>query len=398
MKKKVLVLGLLLLTALFFALFIPYTYETELYTPRDIPGTAQNQNPGALREVTRENSVDVISLMQGLIDLPGTIIVDVNSNNMDDAKDNLDAYRSSLAQFDRLVVILDMTQSEIDEFRKNSREELGILENLTEELDEMEELQSLQIQYQDSDDPDKYYSVTYDMEKLKEKIEAKKAELLNVTGQKIKYGTDYDLAVDGLVNSSAQISSIGSGEITEDNRSYNSSLNLTVSYLPYNYTTEEEPEPQSGDYTKPAAVVAAIAVLAGGGIYYYNKRKKRDRLPHRVRVPAPSVKLIQDFEDEELSLPAVEKDYPALILDGREAEAFRLLSKTLFYSVSGRTGIVYRPSMTNNEYLSMLPEPMRTDLIGFTSLYERVVYAPGPSDLEKKSLYAEFMKHMEAEE
>ena len=158
------------LTILFAVLLMPYTQDPEIYAINNVEEAGLFKNPIALKQISQEKTGDLQPLMQDFFDSSGTIVLNVRLKNFEDAEEDLADYRRAASQFDRLVINLDMSDSEIGEFRKNNAENIRNLEELLNDSIAFDELSRLEIQYQDADDPAKMYAITYEGEALREKI------------------------------------------------------------------------------------------------------------------------------------------------------------------------------------------------------------------------------------
>ncbi|KAF1078612.1 carboxypeptidase-like regulatory domain-containing protein [Methanogenium sp. MK-MG] len=158
------------LAILFAVLLMPYTAEPEIYAISNVEGAGIFKNPIALKQISQEKTADLQPLMQDFLGSSGTIVLNVRLNNFEDAQEDLAEYRRAASQFDRLVINLDMSESEIGEFRKNNAENIRNLEELLNDSIAFDELNRLEIQYQNEDNPEMMYSIAYEGEALREKI------------------------------------------------------------------------------------------------------------------------------------------------------------------------------------------------------------------------------------
>lgn len=158
------------LSILFAVLLMPFTEDPEIYAIAHVEEAGVFKNPIALKQISQEKSADFAPLMQEFFDTSATIVLNVRLKNFEDAEKELAEYQRMAKQFDRLVVNLDMSNSEIGEFRKNNAENMRNLEELITDSVAFDELNRLEIQYQDEKDPNKMYSIAYEGEALREKI------------------------------------------------------------------------------------------------------------------------------------------------------------------------------------------------------------------------------------
>ncbi len=147
------------------------------------------KNPIALKQISQEKTADLQPLMQDFLGSSGTIVLNVRLKNFEDAQEDLAEYRRAASQFDRLVINLDMSESEIGEFRKNNADNLRNLEELINDSVAFDELNRLEIQYQNEDNPAMMYSIAYEGgEALREKITQEFAQYQNNTAAMAKTG------------------------------------------------------------------------------------------------------------------------------------------------------------------------------------------------------------------
>ena len=174
----VIFIGLAVLVAILLA---PYTAEPEIYAISNIEEAGVFKNPIALKQISQEKTADLQPLMQDFFDTSGTIVLNVRLKNFEDAEEDLAEYRRAAKQFDHMVINLDMSESEIGEFRKNNADNLRNLEELLNDSVAFDELSQLEIQYRDADDPAKMYAIAYEGEALREKISQEFAQYKNHT-------------------------------------------------------------------------------------------------------------------------------------------------------------------------------------------------------------------------
>ncbi|MDE4909022.1 hypothetical protein L0665_10420 [Methanogenium marinum] len=188
MKKYTGPIIFIALSIIFVVLLMPFTAEPEIYSIEDVEGAGQFKNPIALKQISQEKTADLMPLMQEFIGSSGSIVLNVRLNNVEDVEENLAEYRRASKQFDNLVINLDMSESEIDEFRKNNAENLRNLEELVNDSAAFEELNHLEIQYQDENNPEKMYSIAYEGEALRQKLEQEFADYQNTSVALAKSG------------------------------------------------------------------------------------------------------------------------------------------------------------------------------------------------------------------
>lgn len=183
MKKYVALALFAGLAVLFAILIMPFMAEPEIYSIDNVKGAGQFKNPIALKQISQEKSADLMPLMQEFFDTSGTIVLNVRLKNFEDAEKDLAEYQRMAKQFDHLVVNLDMSDSEIGEFKRNNAENIRNLEELISDSAAFDDLNQLEIQYRDENDPDKMYSIAYEGEALREKIKQQYGQYLMSTAR-----------------------------------------------------------------------------------------------------------------------------------------------------------------------------------------------------------------------
>lgn len=381
MNEKWILLIFVAISILFLVLLAPYTSQPDIFSPKLIQGTEHNLNPDSLKQISSENSVEALSMMQEFIDLSETIIVNVRYKNLDNAKQELEDYKDLLQQYDNLVVNLDMTRSEIEEYRQNNHKEIENLESLVEEMEDLDKLDKLQIQYQDSDDSDIYYSITYNLQELKSNISNTKKELSDITSKKIEYSEKYELRTEELKESAAEIGYIGDIE-TASGAEIQHTSNF-ASYADFTQETmiihEEEEEKEafqlSPDTIFKTGLFAIIAILSiNTGYRYYSRKFRRGKKTDYI----PPVKILTDPRGFKSIKTPEFLDLSDLSSGRYKHKDCRMLVKYLFQTIAKKNDLNYRPSMTNREFLSLLPPD--EELEQFTRIYEKIVYIDKASD------------------
>ena len=188
-------LAIAILSVVFLLMLTPHAKSPELYTIKAHAETQYHFNPQALKLISQEKTETMLPLMQDFLDSSGTIVLDIKFKNFEDAEDDLKAYARYMKQFDNLVLNLDMSESELGDFKEQNTNNYESLRQLLEDNIDLEELNKLEIKYQDKDDPSLYYSIVYEGEALRNKIKgeyskyASNSEKMQSTAEKIELNT-----------------------------------------------------------------------------------------------------------------------------------------------------------------------------------------------------------------
>lgn len=151
-------------------LILPHTAAPALYTPKMDAETDLHDRVSVLRQATQDNSGVMLPLMEDILSSSGTLVLNKNLKDFSSAQRDLDEYLAQTRQFDNLVIRLDMSQSDLDEWRRLNAQNKDDLMALFEDTQRFSELKQLEIKYRDADNPDMLYSIMYEGEALKSKI------------------------------------------------------------------------------------------------------------------------------------------------------------------------------------------------------------------------------------
>ena len=193
----VLVLGVLLALGLFLTNPLLYSPEKDSFPSRF------HDNTGVLKLQSVNSTTDVLPLMQDLLDYSGPIVLSIRINDIEQARRDLERFSKSRGSLKNLVVKLDMSQSEMQEFSKSKDLQQQLLTDLLNSSISLNELDNLEIQYRDQNDPDMLISVQYEGDAIRKKVQEiynqYKVETGKVTAISTKFGLDTTGEESGLV-------------------------------------------------------------------------------------------------------------------------------------------------------------------------------------------------------
>lgn len=164
----ILICGVLI--AIFVTMIMPYTASPELFSLENSSVSAYHKNPLVLKQVSRESSAELLLLMQEQLEGTNTIVLNVRFRNFDEAVREFEDYSAYVKSIDHIVINLDMTESEIGEFRKEAQKNLESLAAMINDTERFDTIQELVVQYQDEDDPESLTAVIFEGEVLRRKI------------------------------------------------------------------------------------------------------------------------------------------------------------------------------------------------------------------------------------
>ena len=203
----VLVLGVL--AALGFFLTSPLLYSPE----KDTFPSPFHDNTGILKLQSVNSTTDVMPLMQDLLDYSGPIVLSIRINDIEQARRDLERFAKSRGSLKNLIVKLDMSESEMQEFSKSKDLQQQLLADLLNSSISLNELDNLEIQYRDRNDPDSLISVQYEGDAIRKKVQdlynQYKTETAKVTAISTKFGLDTTQEESGLVEFEQYVKEIG---------------------------------------------------------------------------------------------------------------------------------------------------------------------------------------------
>lgn len=112
-----------------------------------------HNNTEALKRQSLNSTDDIMPLMQELAGYSGPIILNVRLSDPEQARRDLELFYKTRGAFSNLIVKLDMTESEMQEYSKSRALQNQILSELVNSSVSLEELKKLEIQYRNADDP-----------------------------------------------------------------------------------------------------------------------------------------------------------------------------------------------------------------------------------------------------
>ena len=179
-----------------------------LYSPRIDAIADDHVNAGALTRVTGDRAERVLPLVSDLLNSPGSLILTIKANDYENVARELEEYRQLSRNLDSLVINLDMTESEIAEFRKANTENLHILTELSNGTERWEELKTLEIRYREGGDSQMLTSITYEGESLQRKIQDLYRDYLDQEDVMVKTGEKFNLDTSSYIESEREFREI----------------------------------------------------------------------------------------------------------------------------------------------------------------------------------------------
>jgi hypothetical protein len=184
----VLVLGVVLALGLSLSGPLLYTLEKDTFPSRF------HENTDVLKIKSLNSTSDIFPIFQDLIDFSGPIVLNIHIKDFDEARRLFENFAKNNIKVSNLVVSLDMSESEMEEFSKSNARQRELLQELLNQTISLDELKSLEIRYRDENRPDLIMSIQYEGEVIRRKIhelfEEYNHETENIITTSKKFGLD----------------------------------------------------------------------------------------------------------------------------------------------------------------------------------------------------------------
>jgi len=139
-----------------------------LYTAANT-STAAHVDPATVPKQSGNDADVLIPLMDDLLSETGTLTLNIKLKDFESAERDLARYAELSAKFDRLVINLDVSGTDIGEFQRNNRENLAALATLLNDTRRFDDLQRVEIDVQG--DEGQHAAVVYEGEALRQKMQ-----------------------------------------------------------------------------------------------------------------------------------------------------------------------------------------------------------------------------------
>jgi len=225
----VMVLGTLLALGLFLTGPLLYTLEKDTFPSRF------HNNTDALKQQSLNSTTDVMPLMQDLLDYSGPIVLSIRITDIEQARRDLELFTKSRGSLNNLIVKLDMSESEMQEFSRSKDLQEQILKDLLNSSVSLNELQNLEIQYRDQNDPEMLISVQYEGDAIRKKVKdlynQYQVETEKVTTISTKFGLDTTQEERGRVEFEQYVQEIDSNRKQQEDRGLPVTKSARLSFL-----------------------------------------------------------------------------------------------------------------------------------------------------------------------
>ena len=186
-----LVLGLCVIAALAFSSSGPLIYSLE----KDVFSSRFHDNTDVLKIQSLNSTTDVLPLMQDLLDFTGPIVINIRIQDIEQARRDLELFAKRHGSFDNLIIRLDMSESEMEEFSKSNSLQQQLLMELLNSSVSLDSLKTLEIQYRDTNRPDMLMSIQYQGDAIRKKVRELYVQYQKETEKVVEISTKYGLDV-----------------------------------------------------------------------------------------------------------------------------------------------------------------------------------------------------------
>jgi len=203
--KRLPLLVLVVLSAVFLALLTPYVLEPELYTKENGSYTPYHSDPAIMSAYSYERSTDIQAMMQQLLDAPQQIVLNIQIRDFEEAQREFEEYKERSEYFSNVVVNLDLSESAVGDFRRENRKNMEALERMINESVRFDEVNRLEIKYRDEENPALLYTVVLEGEAIQNTLKktstqfaGREPDLLAVSTELGLNTTRYEEAVETM--------------------------------------------------------------------------------------------------------------------------------------------------------------------------------------------------------
>jgi hypothetical protein len=183
-------------------LLLVFAGQPLLYTAKIGAVTSSHEDVRATGGQTRTDGALVLPEWASSLNLTGPVTLDIKLGDLDAASAELEAYLRSGRSLSNLVFQLDMTETDVDAFRRNNTANMAALERLLNQSEEFGELGALELQYRETGDAANLKSVQLRGEELRKALRenyrsyaARKDGIVNLSQQYGLNTTAYEQSV-----------------------------------------------------------------------------------------------------------------------------------------------------------------------------------------------------------
>lgn len=182
MRSDFLIILFLLIAVMAVLLLVSTGQQPLLYTITNEPRETQfHTDIRVISAISVNSSADLLPVMQDLLDISGTIAITIRKNDLETAGQDLARYQKRYQDLNNIILKLDMNQSEVADFSKNSRQQNDILRQFVNSSESLQSLKKLEVQYHEDNDPTSLTTVKLQGKALERKLRTLRSEYETIT-------------------------------------------------------------------------------------------------------------------------------------------------------------------------------------------------------------------------
>lgn len=238
-----------------------------LYSAKDDAVTPFHTNNGVLTEISPENAASLLPLMGDLLDQHGSLTLNVRLEDYDIAARDLREFIGMGGHLDNLVINLDMSESEIEEWRRLNDDDLSILSELVNSTTALSELRSLEIRYRSEGNSAELYAVTIQGRALKQKLQQLYQDYKANEDPMVRISQKYDLNTtryeESVADFAAIVDEFTAEQAAREQEFLPSGPDLTLAVIP-DHGVYHDTLTMSGVLKGPSLLSQEVRIVIGG--------------------------------------------------------------------------------------------------------------------------------------
>ena len=166
MRQWVVRPGLVLLVIAVLAILFYTVPDPLLHSPDRIPSTRYHNSPGVGLPAAAGSNV-LLPLMGDVMEGPLQITLSLTADDLASARRDLEEYLERSNRFDSLVIELNLSSSDVEDFRRNNQQNLQDMQEIMNLTARFSELERLDITYRDQGNTELLYAISYEGEGIR---------------------------------------------------------------------------------------------------------------------------------------------------------------------------------------------------------------------------------------
>jgi hypothetical protein len=192
------------------------------------------------RSLHAESASEVLPLMEGVLKGMQTVMIDISMRNFDAAEEDLKENRIRLDHLESLVVNLDLSDTDIDEFVQHNRQITADLQGIIQNSRKIDSLERVEERCRQENDMAQLQSVIYKRSTLKAEVQDTAEVSANRSNRIGEIGVKYGLSTSGYEQSMKDLGAIVDNLFTNE---------MPISAQQPNNSLSINIEPEQGGYS-----------------------------------------------------------------------------------------------------------------------------------------------------